>query len=194
MFNTVAFKDFIQVLGDSSVENPDHHKKILFLKNMLDDETVLNSLREEWKSRSSELLSLVDDMESLVPLRTLKKNHTPLLQHFKIAGFILDHYLTNFTAEDRRVFALHIRCIFCHNAKPLAKPESYLDTRDSTDNGNDNGLNLSDALSELQSSGAMQKVLSGAEKMAEDLRNGKKLDINSMLGDLMTAVPASTRK
>lgn len=194
MFNTVAFKEFIQVLGDSSVENPDHHKKILFLKNMLDDETVLNSLREEWKSRSSELLSLVDDMESLVPLRTLKKNHTPLLQHFKIAGFILDHYLTNFTAEDRRTLALHIRCIFCQNAKPLAKPESYR-TSDSSDNGNDGGLNLGDALSELQSSGAMQKVLSGAEKMAEDLRNGKKLDINSMLGDLMTAVPpASTSK
>lgn len=184
MFNIEAFKDFINCLGNVTSDN-DMKKKIEFINNMLDDETVVRCLKDDWIKAEEDFFVVLNALQdSTFCIMQFEIQNNLFLSGFKIAGFSLQSWLNEVGYDNRLQLVKHIRAIYCKNINRMKYPSEY--EADLEEEGGE--LNLENALSDLQNSGAMQKVLSGAEKMAKDIQNGKKLDINNLLGEVMSGM------
>lgn len=179
MFNTLAFKEFVTALLDV-VDDKDMHGKLSFLHNMLDDETVLQSLRTEWTSNRKSLLELVDDVESSV-------TRDNAVYSMKLAGYPLSVWLQQLSLKNKHVFVLHVRSVLGKTNKIMKYPSDYEDMSEEP-------MNIENALSEIQNSDALKNMLSGAEKIARDVQSGKQLDLSSMMGEVMSAMNSIKQK
>jgi hypothetical protein len=184
MFVVSSFKDLLTSMEDV-VDNATMKSKLLFIVNMIDDATVVECIRNEWNQYTEQLNQLADDLGQYNYM-IVQQNNNEFLNTLKIAGFSLHQWLSELTSENRKIFAKHLDSIQGRSSKTMKYPSGYTEKQEG--GGDESNMSLESTLAEFQKSGAMQKVLSGAEKMAEDIRSGKKLDFSSVLSDVMSSV------
>lgn len=169
-FNKDNYLHMIQCLKEVVFDTTTQDKISKHEVSLQQDE-VWDVLKKEWTTNRKKLIVVVTNQRDNINAYT-----------FKIGGVALSDLKFQLSSSDWNTFQLHIRAVMNINYQQMKGPiglrsEAAVPDLSSVLNSDA----LSDALKEIEKSGALNTIMQNANNIAQSLSNGENVDMGKLL-------------